>query len=108
VTFALTGSSTLRIGGIYQANALIGSYLVSAGFFTSHFSSQPPAALLLRTNGSGTVNDAVTSALAAVSERAGPDQGSVRAGPGRQPSTSCSGWSTPCSPWRCSSRSSGS
>jgi putative ABC transport system permease protein len=64
-TFARTGSSTLRIGGIYQANALIGGYLVSAGFFTSHFSSQPPAALLLRTNGSGTVNDAVTSALAA-------------------------------------------
>jgi putative ABC transport system permease protein len=64
VTFARTGSSALRIGGIYQANALIGSYLVSAGFFASHFSSQPPAALLLQTNGSGTVNDAVTSALA--------------------------------------------
>jgi putative ABC transport system permease protein len=65
VTFAQTGSSALRIGGIYQANALIGSYLVSAGFFTSHFSSQPPAGLLLQTNGSGTVNAAVTSALAA-------------------------------------------
>jgi putative ABC transport system permease protein len=64
-TFARTGSSTLHIGGIYQANALVGSYLVSAGFFTSHFASQPPAALLLQTNGSGTVNDAVTSALAA-------------------------------------------
>jgi putative ABC transport system permease protein len=64
-TFARTGSSTLRIGGIYQANALIGSYLVSAGFFTAHFASQPPAALLLQTNGSGTVNDAVTTALAA-------------------------------------------
>jgi putative ABC transport system permease protein len=65
VTFARTGSSALRIGGIYQANALIGGYLVSAGFFTSHFSSQPPAGLLLQTNGSGTVNAAVTSALAA-------------------------------------------
>jgi putative ABC transport system permease protein len=65
VTFARTGSSALRIGGIYQANALIGSYLVSAGFFASHFASQPPAALLLQTNGSGTVNSAVTSALAA-------------------------------------------
>jgi putative ABC transport system permease protein len=64
-TFARTGSSTLHIGGIYQANALVGSYLVSAGFFTSHFASQPPAALLLQTNGSSTVNDAVTSALAA-------------------------------------------
>jgi putative ABC transport system permease protein len=64
VTFARTGSSTLRIGGIYQANALIGGYLVSAGSFTSHFASQPPAALLLRTDGSGSVNDAVTRALA--------------------------------------------
>jgi putative ABC transport system permease protein len=64
VTFARTGSATMHIGGIYQANALIGSYLVSAGFFTSHFASQPPAALLLQTNGSGTVNDAVTNALA--------------------------------------------
>jgi putative ABC transport system permease protein len=65
VTFARTGSSTVRIGGIYQANALIGSYLVSAGFFSSHFSSQPPGALLLRTNGSGTVETAVSHALAA-------------------------------------------
>jgi len=65
VTFARTGSSTERIGGIYQANALIGSYLVSAGFFTSHFSSQPPAALLLSTNGSGTADNNVTNALAA-------------------------------------------
>jgi putative ABC transport system permease protein len=64
-TFARTGSSALHIGGIYQTNTLIGSYLVSAGFFTAHFSSQPPAALLLETNGSGTVNDAVTGALAA-------------------------------------------
>jgi putative ABC transport system permease protein len=65
VTFARTGSSTLRIGGVYQANALIGGYLVSAGFFTVHFASQPPAALLVQTNGSGTVNAAVTRALAA-------------------------------------------
>jgi putative ABC transport system permease protein len=64
VTFARTGPSTLRIGGIYQANALIGSYLVSDGFFASHFGSQPPAALLLRTNGSDAASDAVTGALA--------------------------------------------
>ncbi len=63
-TFAQTGSSTLRIGGIYQANALIGSYLVSAGFFLRHFSNQSPAALLLRTNGSGAVDNDVTNALA--------------------------------------------
>ena len=64
VKFAQTGTSTVRIGGIYQANALIGSYLVSAGFFLPHFSHQPPAALLLRTNGSGTAASAVTRALA--------------------------------------------
>ena len=31
VKFALTGSSRMRIGGIFQANALIGSYLVEPG-----------------------------------------------------------------------------
>ncbi len=64
VKFAQTGSATVRIGGIYQANALIGSYLVSAGFFGSHFSNPTPAALLLRTGGSGTVNHDVSHALA--------------------------------------------
>ena len=54
----------LRIGGIYQANALIGSYLVSSAFFVAHYSTQPPAGLLLRTGGSASVDNAVTSALA--------------------------------------------
>jgi putative ABC transport system permease protein len=62
--FALTGPATLRIGGIYQANALIGSYVVSSAFFLAHYSAQPPAALLLGTNGSTAVDNAVTSALA--------------------------------------------
>jgi putative ABC transport system permease protein len=62
--FARTGPAVLRIGGIYQANALIGRYLVSAGFFLAHFSQQPPAGLLLRTNGSSAVDSAVTRALA--------------------------------------------
>jgi putative ABC transport system permease protein len=62
--FALTGPATLRIGGIYQANALIGSYVVSSVFFLSHYLAQPPGALLLRTNGSTTVDNAVTHALA--------------------------------------------
>ncbi len=64
VRFARTGSSVLRIGGIYETNALIGSYLVSAGFFLAHFSNPPLGGLLLRTNGSGTVDKDVTSALA--------------------------------------------
>jgi putative ABC transport system permease protein len=64
VRFAQTGPAALRIGGIYEANALIGSYLVSSGVFLAHFPPQPPAGLLLRTNGSGTVDNAVTRALA--------------------------------------------
>ncbi len=62
--FALTGPTTLRVGGIFQANALIGSYLASAAFFLSHYPAQPPGALLLRTNGSAAVDNAVTNALA--------------------------------------------
>jgi putative ABC transport system permease protein len=62
--FALTGPTTLRIGGIYEANALIGSYVVSAAFFLSHYPAQPPGGLLLRTNGSAAVDNAVTNALA--------------------------------------------
>jgi putative ABC transport system permease protein len=62
--FALTGPATLRVGGIFRANALIGSYLVSSAFFLSHYPAQPPAALLLRTSGSTAVDNAVTSALA--------------------------------------------
>ena len=64
VKFAETGSSALRVGGIYEANALIGSYLVGAPFFLSHFSNPSLGALLLRTNGSGAVDTAVTHALA--------------------------------------------
>ena len=63
--FALTGRTTLRIGGIYQANSLIGSYLVGAAFFQAHYPPQPPAGLLLRTGGSAATDSAVTRALAA-------------------------------------------
>ena len=81
--FALTGPTTLRIGGIYQANALIGSYVVSSAFFLSHYPAQPPGALLLRTS-STAVDTAVTSALAPfpnvqVQTRAQYDQAQVSA-----------------------------
>jgi putative ABC transport system permease protein len=62
--FAYTGSTTVRVGGIYQANVLIGSYLVSSQFFLAHFRPEAPAAVLLRTNGSPSVNTAVSQALA--------------------------------------------
>ncbi|HET9971236.1 MAG TPA: ABC transporter permease [Streptosporangiaceae bacterium] len=61
--FTRTGRTTLRVGGIYQANALIGSYVVSAAFFAQHYSARPPAGLLLRTSGPA-ADRAVTKALA--------------------------------------------
>jgi putative ABC transport system permease protein len=63
VKFAYTGPTTMRIGGIYQANALIESYLVSSGFFLAHFRQPAPAAVLLRTS-SPSATSAVTQALA--------------------------------------------
>jgi len=49
VTFAQTGRATMRIGGIFKANPLIGSYVVGAGFFRSHFHNPLPIAVLIST-----------------------------------------------------------
>jgi putative ABC transport system permease protein len=64
VKFAFTGPGTMRIGGVYQPNALIGSYLVGAGFFLTHYQNPLPGAVLLRTNGSPAVEREVSQALA--------------------------------------------
>jgi putative ABC transport system permease protein len=64
VRFASTGPTTIRIGGIYQSNALIQSYLVSSAYFLAHFRAPHPGAVLVRTNGSAGVEAAVASALA--------------------------------------------
>jgi putative ABC transport system permease protein len=64
IRFAYTGPTTIRIGGVYQSNALIQSYLVSAPYFLAHFRQASPAAVLVRTNGSPGVDAAVTRALA--------------------------------------------
>jgi putative ABC transport system permease protein len=64
VTFPQTGNSTMRIGGIFEPNALIGSYLVGSGFFRSHFSGQLPGGILVRASrGSANVERKVTRAL---------------------------------------------
>jgi putative ABC transport system permease protein len=63
VKFALTGRSTMRIGGIYQPNALTGHYLVGQAFFLSHFQNPLPGAVLLNTDGSPGVQAAVQRAL---------------------------------------------
>jgi putative ABC transport system permease protein len=49
VTFAQTGHSTLRIGGIFQPNALLGSYVVGDRYFLAHFDNPLPVAVLLAT-----------------------------------------------------------
>jgi putative ABC transport system permease protein len=64
VKFARTGAGTMTVGGIFNANALIGKYLVSAAFFISHFRAPLPAAILLRTGGSAATTRAVTNVLA--------------------------------------------
>lgn len=64
IRFAYTGPTTIRIGGIYQSNALIQSHLVSAPYFLAHFSQPHPGAILARTNGSPGVETAVSNALA--------------------------------------------
>ncbi|MBV9801514.1 MAG: FtsX-like permease family protein [Solirubrobacterales bacterium] len=47
VKFAQTGPTTMRIGGIFKANPLLGSYLTGDGFFLSHFDNPLPIAVLL-------------------------------------------------------------
>jgi putative ABC transport system permease protein len=64
VKFALTGPSTMRIGGIYKPNALIGSYMASAAFFVQHFRNPLPIAVVLATGGNPAVEPAVKAALA--------------------------------------------
>ena len=64
VRFAYTGPTSIKIGGIYQANALIQSYLVSSTYFLAHFRAPHPGAVLLRTNGSSGIETAASNALA--------------------------------------------
>jgi putative ABC transport system permease protein len=63
VKFALTGKSRMRIGGIYQDNQLIGSYLVSDAFYASHFQNPVPFAVLLKTDGGAGVLQAIQHTL---------------------------------------------
>jgi len=49
VTFAQTGPTTMRIGGIYKYNPLVGSFLTGAGFFVAHFNHPLVDAVLVST-----------------------------------------------------------
>ncbi len=65
VKFALTGSSTVRIGGIFKTNVLVGSYLVGDSFYLTHYQNPLPGGVLLDTNGKATtVEQQVQAALA--------------------------------------------
>ena len=50
VKFARTGDGTLRIGGIFKPNALLGSYLVGDQVFLSHFDQPLPVAVLIQSS----------------------------------------------------------
>jgi putative ABC transport system permease protein len=49
VTYAQTGPATMRVGGIYTDNPLVGSYLTGAGYFRAHFSHPLIDAVLIAT-----------------------------------------------------------
>jgi putative ABC transport system permease protein len=64
VKFAKTGASTLRIGGIFEPNALLGNYVVGDRYFLDHFDSPLPVAVLVKTvNESAGTAKAITSGL---------------------------------------------
>jgi putative ABC transport system permease protein len=64
VKFAQTGDSTMRIGGIFKPNALLGNYVVGDGFFLAHFNDPLPVAVLLRTaTSTGSTTSAVNAGL---------------------------------------------
>jgi putative ABC transport system permease protein len=64
VTFAQTGTSMIRVGGIFKANPLIGSYVVGAGFFLAHFNNPLPIVVLVSTRpGAGNVGRAINNYL---------------------------------------------
>ena len=50
VKFAQTGAATMTIGGIYKPNPLVGSFVVGARFFLSHFDNPLPIGVLLSTS----------------------------------------------------------
>jgi putative ABC transport system permease protein len=63
VKFAKTGNTTMRVGGVFKANPLLGHYLVGDEFFLSHFNNELPVAVLLKTDGSAATQQRVEHAL---------------------------------------------
>jgi putative ABC transport system permease protein len=65
VTFARSGPTTIRIGGVYEPNAVFGSFLVGGGYFLEHFDNPLPTAVLITSSGgtSPSAQAAVTKGL---------------------------------------------
>jgi putative ABC transport system permease protein len=63
VVFAQTGPTTLRIGGIFKSNALVGSFVVGDALFVAHVDNPHPGGLLV--SGSPGLEGAFNSALSA-------------------------------------------
>jgi putative ABC transport system permease protein len=49
VTFAQTGATTMRIGGIFKPNPLFGSFVAGERFFLAHFDNPLPDTVLVAT-----------------------------------------------------------
>jgi putative ABC transport system permease protein len=49
VKFAQTGATTMRIGGIFKPNPLVGSFVAGAPFFLTHYDNPLPTGVLLST-----------------------------------------------------------
>ncbi len=49
VKFAQTGPATMRIGGIFKPNPLVGSFVTGAPFFLAHYDNPLPTAVFLST-----------------------------------------------------------
>ena len=66
VSFPEAAHETIRVGGIFQPNALIGGYLVGDQFFQAHFPGQLPGAVLVSADRgyAGIVDEEVTRAVA--------------------------------------------
>ncbi len=65
-TFANTGPTTLRVGGIFKPNTLVGSYVVGDAYFRAHFDNPLPDTLLIRSApGAGDLEMTLKQALTA-------------------------------------------
>ena len=109
VRFAQTGAATMRIGGIYKPNPLVGSFIVGDRFFRAHFDNPLPTGVLLRTAAGARAARPGAEPRARRPTRTSASKTRAQFESDQKPrSTRSSGSSTSCSRWPSSSRSSGS